>query len=52
MLKNSALVDKLPAREVSVTLENVLQNSKAESGGERDLNFIKYLLDSKLLASK
>jgi hypothetical protein len=42
-------VDKLRQRDVSVTLEKVLDNSKANSGGERDTNFLKYLIDSKLL---
>lgn len=46
---NSNIFDKLIKRDVSVTLDNILDNSKAESGGDRDLNFLKYLIGSGLL---
>lgn len=48
-MNNSKLVDILHVREVSVTLDNVMQNSKASSGGDRDVDFLKYLIDNKLL---
>lgn len=43
------LPEILVKREVSATLENVLDNSRADSGGKRDVNFLKYLIDSNLL---
>lgn len=49
ILRNSKLVDLLLVRPVSVTFENIIHNSKAASGGERDVNFLKFLVDSKLL---
>jgi len=49
ILKNSKLLDKLHRREVSVSLENILDNSRADSGGDRDVNFLKFLMDNKLL---
>ncbi len=48
-MNNSALINKLGKREFNVTLDNILDNSKANSGGDRDLNFLKYLVDSDLL---
>ncbi|MCX7710292.1 MAG: hypothetical protein N2484_10650 [Clostridia bacterium] len=48
-MKNSHLVDQLMKRDVSITLTHVLDNSKAASGGERDVNFLKFLIDNKLL---
>ncbi|MFZ5989004.1 MAG: hypothetical protein ACOYWZ_18020 [Bacillota bacterium] len=44
------LTEKLDSREISVSLENILQNSKASSGGERDVNFFRFLLDNNLLS--
>jgi len=46
---NRILKEKLILRGISVSLDNVLDNSKAASGGERDVSFLKYLVDSKLL---
>lgn len=51
MLSN-LLMEKLNKREVSVTLDNVLDNSKAASGGERDVHFLKFLMDNKLLVQE
>lgn len=48
-MENSNLIKKLGTREISVTLDNILDNSKANSGGERDLNFLNYLIESGLL---
>ncbi len=46
---NSNLLEMLGTREASVTPDNILENSKAGSGGERDLNFLRYLLGNDLL---
>ncbi len=46
---SSNLLNKLEKRKLSVTLDNILDNSKAKSGGDRDLNFLVYLVDSGLL---
>jgi hypothetical protein len=48
-LKKNKLSDILLFRDVSISLQHVLDNSKADSGGERDVNFLKYLLDNKLM---
>jgi hypothetical protein len=48
-LENSNLIKKLKTREVSVTLDNILDNSRANSGGQRDMNFLNYLVESGLL---
>lgn len=48
-MENSALVDRLLMREISITLEHILDNSKADSGGARDVDFLKYLVENKLL---
>jgi len=48
-LSTSKLEDILIKRELSVTLDNIFQNSKASSGGQRDVDFVKYLIDNKLL---
>lgn len=50
------LVDKLiksvHTREISTSIENILDNSKAESGGEQDLSFLWNLINSKLLEAE
>jgi hypothetical protein len=48
-LINKKLTEKLLLRKSSVTLEHILDNSKAGSGGQRDVNFISYLIDNSLL---
>ncbi|MCX7923522.1 MAG: hypothetical protein N3B21_16160 [Clostridia bacterium] len=48
-MDNVKLSDILKQRDVSVTLENVLDNSRAHSGGHRDVNFLKLLIENKLL---
>ncbi|TYQ15531.1 UNVERIFIED_CONTAM: hypothetical protein Cloal_1998 [Acetivibrio alkalicellulosi] len=48
MLSN-LLDTKLTKREASVTMENVLFNSKSESGGKQDVNFLNDLISEKLL---
>ncbi len=40
---------KLLFRNSSVTLENMLANSKAASGGKRDVNFLNYLVDRNII---
>ncbi|HHV29688.1 hypothetical protein [Acetivibrio mesophilus] len=45
----SLLAEKLSFRDISVSFDNVLDNAKASSGGERDVNFLKFLIDNKLL---
>lgn len=51
-MKYSRLFDKLEARDISITLEHVLDNSKADSGGQRDVNFLRYLVDNGLMTQK
>ncbi|HHV98500.1 MAG TPA: hypothetical protein GXX36_02825 [Clostridiaceae bacterium] len=46
---NCKLLENLKFRENSVTLEHILDNSKADSGGRRDVDFLKYLIDNKAL---
>lgn len=46
---NSELVNKLKAQDISVSLEHILDNSKAHSGGDRDVNFFLHLIENKLL---
>lgn len=48
-MKQSKLFEKLEIRESTLTLKHVLDNSKADSGGERDVNFIGFLIDNRLL---
>lgn len=48
-MKTNKFFDKLIFRDISVSLQHILDNSKADSGGQRDVNFLRYLLDSKLL---
>lgn len=49
-MKNSRLFEILDKRGISVSLKNIFDNSKADSGGERDLNFLKYLMENNLLS--
>jgi hypothetical protein len=51
-LKHSKLFDMLLIRDASITLEHVLDNSKADSGGQRDVNFLRYLIDNEILVRK
>lgn len=51
-MKHSQLFDKLEVRETSISLEHMLDNSKAGSGGQRDVNFLKYLTDNGILIQK
>ena len=46
---NCKLMENLDFRDNSVTLEHILGNSKADSGGRRDVDFLKYLIDNKIL---
>lgn len=48
-MNKSELVRNLKHRSVEVTFENILDNSEAHSGGERDVNFLKFLVDNRLL---
>lgn len=48
-MHNGKLVDKLMRQDISITLPYVLGNSKADSGGDRDVNFLRFLIDNKLL---
>lgn len=43
---------KLVFRDISVSFDNVLDVAKASSGGQRDVNFLKFLVDSKLLVQE
>lgn len=46
---NCKLVENLKFRENSLTLEHIIENSKADSGSRRDVDFLKYLVDNKIL---
>jgi len=48
----SLLMPKLVFRDISVSFDNVLDVAKASSGGQRDVNFLKFLVDSKLLVQE
>jgi hypothetical protein len=48
-LNNVNLIDRLTQKEISISIKKIFDHSKADSGGERDLKFLKYLIDSKLL---
>jgi len=52
ILKHSKLFEMLQRRDISITLEHVLDNSKADSGGQRDVNFLMYLFDNEILIQK
>lgn len=43
------LIRNLNRINSTVSIENILDNSRADSGGERDVNFLKFLLNNKLL---
>lgn len=43
------LTDLLNQRDISIRLDEIFDTSKASSGGERDLNFLQYLMDQRLL---
>lgn len=48
-MDSDILMKKLNRVNSTVSVENILDSTKAASGGERDLNFLKYLVDNKLL---
>mgnify|MGYP001049616604 CR=1 FL=1 len=48
-MESDILMEKLTRRKTSVSLENILDNSRADSGGDRDVNFLYFLLDNNLL---
>jgi len=48
-LNNSIAIEKLGTRACSISLEKVIENSKAESGGKRDVDFLKFLIGNNLL---
>ncbi|WP_010244042.1 hypothetical protein [Acetivibrio cellulolyticus] len=48
-MESDILMKKLTKRETTVSLENILDNSKADSGGDRDIHFLDFLLDNKLI---
>lgn len=45
----SSLLEKMILQESSITLEHILDISKANSGGERDVHFLNFLLENGLL---
>lgn len=49
-MTDSKLTQILHARESKIPLQEILENSKAGSGGERDLDFLKFLAANKLLS--
>gem|GEM_PF-453086 len=50
ILNNGRLVDRLKMTENNLTLKHILDNSKADSGGERDVNFLTFLVKNSLLS--
>lgn len=48
-MSDNLLMNKLKTRDINIRLEKLLDNSKADSGGTRDLNFLKFLLDQGIL---
>ncbi|MDP4092658.1 MAG: hypothetical protein Q8920_04785 [Bacillota bacterium] len=48
-MKNLTFGDMLEFRENTMTLDYIAEKSKASSGGQRDLNFLKYLVDNNIL---
>ena len=48
-MKNDILMKKLIKIQTSVSLENILDNSKAKSGGDKDINFLMFLLNNGLI---
>lgn len=49
-MQNSSLLEKLKKNEVSITLEHIFENSKAASGGENDVHFLRQLIADGLVA--
>jgi len=49
---NCKLLEVLEFRENPLTLEHIIDNSKADSGGRRDVDFLKFLVDNKILILK
>ena len=45
----TSIEQKLQFRNCSVTLDNILDNSKAASGGKRDVSFLNYLVDNNII---
>lgn len=43
------LMKKLNRINSTVSIEDIIDSSKADSGGSRDVNFLKFLLDNKIL---
>jgi hypothetical protein len=48
-LKSDTLMKKLIKSQTSVSLDDILDNSKADSGGDKDINFLMYLLNNGLI---
>ncbi len=48
-MESDILMKKLIERHTTVSFENVLDNSRADSGGDVDVNFLYVLLDNNLL---
>lgn len=48
-MKKHKITDLLHKRETTVSVENVLDNARADSGGIQDVDFLKYLVDNHLL---
>jgi len=46
------ILDKLIIEDIELSLQHILDNSKAESGGERDVTFLKSLVEEGLLSCK
>ena len=51
-MQMSSLLEKLTLRETSLSLAHILENAKAGSGGERDVNFLRFLLRNDLLVCR
>ncbi|MCX8130274.1 MAG: hypothetical protein N3I35_09270 [Clostridia bacterium] len=48
-MSKGKLLENLLFKDISISLKHVLDNSKADSGGERDINFLNYLVENKLV---
>lgn len=51
-MESSILVKKLNSMQSNTDFSHILDLSKADSGGSRDINFLKLLVDNKLLTYK
>jgi hypothetical protein len=51
-LGNTTLTNEFLIKDPEVSLKHILDNSRAESGGEKDVKFLEYLIEAKALLFK